>query len=98
MIARINLLMTIEEYMLERWKRCPTLRKYRRWINVIVWNIWQMDGLTGTIPYCSCAAEQDPNQYLIEGWPSDEEPAENSAPPCRIRNWRGNKAVEFNGL
>lgn len=99
LIARINLLMTIEDYMLERWKRCPTLREYRRWINVIVWNLWQMDGLTGTIPYCSCtAAEQDPNQCVIDGWPSDEEPAEDSAPPCRIRNWRGNKSVEFNGL
>lgn len=51
LIARVNLLMTFEEYMRERWQRDPTEKEYRRIANIIVWNLWQMDGLTGTVPY-----------------------------------------------
>lgn len=50
LVARINLLMTYEEALYNRWKRVPTTKEYRAIINTIVWNLWQMDGLTGTIP------------------------------------------------
>ena len=57
LISRVNLLMTFEEYLLDRWKRKPTLSEYGRLITVIVWNIWQMDGLSGTIPYGTAEEE-----------------------------------------
>lgn len=50
LVARINLLMTFVDYMQERWRREPTAKELNRIANVICWNIWQMDGLKGTIP------------------------------------------------
>lgn len=90
LIARVNLLMTFEEYLLDRWKRKPTLSEYGKLITVIIWNIWQMDGLTGTIPYGT--AEEEYQQYdffhLLEGFDAEQD-EEDKQPPCRVRKWRG---------
>ena len=51
LIARVNLLMTFEEYLQERWKRKPTRAEYEKIANIITWNIWQMDGLKYVVPY-----------------------------------------------
>ncbi len=50
LIARVNLLMTFVEHARERWQRKPDIRTLRKAANIISWNIWQMDGLTGTTP------------------------------------------------
>ena len=51
LIARINLLVTFVDYMQDRWGRVPTDTELRKIANVIVWNLWQMDGMTGTVPF-----------------------------------------------
>lgn len=51
LIARINLLITFVDYMQDRWERVPTEAELRKVVNVIVWNLWQMDGISGTIPF-----------------------------------------------
>ena len=51
LIARINLLITFVDYMQDRWGRVPTDAELRKIVNVIVWNLWQMDGISGTIPF-----------------------------------------------
>ena len=51
LIARINLLITFVDYMQDRWGRVPTDVELRKIVNVIVWNLWQMDGISGTIPF-----------------------------------------------
>ena len=51
LIGRINLLNTFVDYLENRWKREATSIELRKAANIIAWNIWQMDGLTGTIPF-----------------------------------------------
>lgn len=51
LIARVNLLMTFEEHMREYLGRKPTEEEYKRIVNIVTWNIWQMDALSGTVPY-----------------------------------------------
>lgn len=51
LIARINLLMTFEEYLRERWNREPLDREMERIVSIITGNLWQMDGRTGAVPY-----------------------------------------------
>ncbi len=99
LIARVNLLMTFEEYMQERWQRKPTIEEYRKVINIISWNIWQMDGLTGTIPY-STIEEKYHQMDLLELLGINTENKEgNKQPPCRIFDWRGKGcSIEFLSL
>ncbi len=98
LIARVNLLMTFEEYLWERWRRKPTFSEYGKLITVIVWNVWQMDGLHGTIPYST--AEEEFRQFnlfeFLDGMAEHDE--ENKQPHCRVYNWLGGESVEYSAL
>ncbi|MEY8484729.1 restriction endonuclease subunit M [Lachnospiraceae bacterium 48-21] len=98
LIARVNLLMTYDEYLQEYWNRKPTMNELKKLINIITWNIWQMDGLKGTIPY-SKAEEQYRQMTLFEVYGMQtEKKSENKQPLCRIYDWRGDKSLEFVSL
>ncbi len=98
LIARVNLLMTFEEYLQARWEREPTEAEWEKLINIIAWNIWQMDGLSGTIPYGT--AEEEFQQMDLFGMltPAPDAKEENRQPNCRIFNWRGDRSMEYLSL
>ena len=91
LIARVNLLMTFEEYLYARWKRKPHEREYRVFIKTIVWNLWQMDGLTGMIPYA------EPTGYAVQGGLFDlpDTACRNLQPYCRVYDWRRVNSLEY---
>ena len=99
LIARVNLLMTFEEYLRARWRRKPTEHEYRAIVRTIVWNLWQMDGIRGTIPCVS--AELEPMELALFELPAEIEefslfPAHRKeAPPVRIYDWRRQSGLEY---
>ena len=95
LIARVNLLITFEEYLWNRWKRKPTAKEYQTIANIIAWNIWQMDGLTKAIPYCK--AQEEYRQMSLFDWFESEDYQEAAAQqaPCRIFDWRGKRSLEY---
>ena len=98
LIARVNLLMTFEEHLRARWNRKPTASEYFRAANIIAWNVWQMDGLAGTIPYCK--AEESKQLSMFE-WLELEErirEAADTQPHCQIYNWRAREPLEYLSL
>lgn len=92
LIARVNLLMTYEEYLYARWKRKPTPDEYRTIVNTITWNLWQMDGLTGQIPYCREDDWQETNLFESPEIATDELPRQ---PACRIYDWRRQNSLAY---
>lgn len=100
LIARVNLLMTFVEYLQERWQRDATLKELREAAKIISWNIWQMDGLKGTIPM-GALYEQYHQMSLFEMF-GDEFGIQNEVAESitsRIYDWRGqNKSVEYNAF
>ena len=76
----------------------PTEAEYARLLKTVSWNIWQMDGLTGTIPYAK--AQEENHQYsifeLFEGL--DAPAASSDQPNCRIFDWRAKESVEYRAL
>ena len=107
LVARINLLMTFVEYLQSMWHRGPTEKELVTVANVISWNFWQMDGLTGAVPKGKLQApEAQPITMEELGWfaaidgaTSSERPQEQETkPPCRICNWRQAHTVTFNSL
>ena len=98
LIARVNLLMTFEEHLRARWNRKPTASEYSQAANIIAWNVWQMDGLAGTIPYCK--AEESKQLSMFE-WLELEErirEAADAQPHCQIYNWRAREPLEYLSL
>ncbi len=57
LIARENLLYTFIDYYKDKFKRTPTLKLQAEIAGIIVWNIFQMDGLKYVIPM-SCKSEK----------------------------------------
>lgn len=94
LIARVNLLMTFDEYLWERWNREPTKTEYAQIANTIAWNIWQMDGLTGTLPYSTLEEEKEIDWF---GMFETDNSLDNGTqqPGCRIYNWRGDRSLEY---
>lgn len=85
LIGRVNILMTFGEYLSDRWNRRPTPEEYKGIIRIITWNIWQMDGLTGLVPY---AGEEDEQLSLFATEPKG--PSE-----CRFYNWRQQNSFSY---
>lgn len=56
LLARQNLLFTYIDYYIERFGRLPEEEKLTEIVEVISWNIWQMDGIKFVVP-CSCHEE-----------------------------------------
>ncbi len=51
LLARLNMLLSFEEYMRAKLDRLPSRDEYHRLLDILAWNIWQMDGLSGLIPF-----------------------------------------------
>lgn len=96
LIARMNLLDTFIEYVQYRWHREPSLKELKNLAWIISWNIWQMDAMTGTIPY-SVAEEKEEQMSLFDDIePEIEQGSLNIVQPyCRIMDWRTHHSVEF---
>ena len=108
LIARENLLYTFIDYYQAQFKETPSIELQKEIVEIIVWNIFQMDGLKYVIPM-SCKNEST----LIEGkqdlFGKEEDRIEEK--PCtgcekkiatkhngiyvRIMDWVNNKPVKF---
>ena len=95
LIARINMLCTFEDYLKQRWKRTLTQKEKEKIINIITWNIWQMDGLSYTIPFRE--AQPDFVQLSLF-YDFDEDITKGKQPKSRIYDWRADRSGTFIGI
>ncbi|MGN0614424.1 MAG: Eco57I restriction-modification methylase domain-containing protein [Porcipelethomonas sp.] len=93
LIARMNLLYTLADYIEARWQRQATLKELEKFLNVICWNIWQMDGMNDTPPY---GITRDDNvQLSLFGYETTED---DEIIYCKIYDWRADISKQFKGL
>ena len=97
LIARINLLNTFVDYMKTVWNKKPTKQQITKIAEIVSWNIWQMDGLTGTIPF-----ENKPDEFeqysFFDSVFGTEEPKEVIEVECRIMDWATGKTIKFSDI
>ena len=101
LIARINLLITFVDYMQDRWDRVPTDAELRKIVNVIVWNLWQMDGISGTIPFGK--PKEEYHQFSLFDFVVADEPRKQAIEEpeevyCRIYDWRSDKSLTYKSM
>jgi hypothetical protein len=98
LIARINLLITFVDYLKDQWNRKPTEKELKTIVNIICWNLWQMDGITGTIPYGK-SAKQDNQISLFDYVIEQEQSEKQNDDECRIFDWRNfKKSITYNSV
>ena len=83
LIARVNVIKTFIEFYTHRWNEVLDVNILNRLANKVTWNLWQMDGLTDTIP-CHIDSMEEISLF--------EEPIKNvTQSVCRIYDWRNMK-------
>ena len=98
LIARINLLITFVDYMQDRWNRVPTDTELKKIVNVIVWNLWQMDGITGRSPFQKSKEEYQQFSlfdFVVADDAETQSEDELSEMYCRIYDWRSDRSLTY---
>lgn len=98
LLARINLLLTFTEYLQNKYNRDATPAELRKIANIIAWNIWQMDGLTKTIPFSKKQENEQQDMFSIFFDTEIVKEEERKSPPCRVYDWKANKSVAFDQI
>lgn len=109
LIARINLLETFCEYTRDRWNQEPTNSSLKRIADIISWNLWQMDGIHGVIPYVGAVCEQkeenEPHQMtmfeimgIADKFDSKSEKTLADVIDCKIYDWREDKSMTYKSI
>lgn len=74
-LARMNLLYTFIENHLERFNEKPSMYMIEKIIDIITWNIFQMDGLKYTVPYAIIDVDDGAEKEVyakLKDWKNDE--------------------------
>ena len=96
LIARENLLYTFIEYMEHRFSHIPTEIQLKEIAKIISWNLWQMDGITMTVPYSE--RPKNNQQLTIFDIFDEVELSDTEQIPCKIKDWRARKTIEFKSM
>lgn len=98
LIARVNVLDTMVEHYEARLQAQPDIQLLRKMVNIICWNFWQMDGLTGTIPF-SVPKQQDNEQITLGFFDEVVDEAQRPIMPiCRVMDWRKKSSVSYDEI
>jgi len=94
-LARENLLYTYQDYYKEKWQLTPTLGLLRSIAKIISYNVFQMDGLTCTIPLSQKKKKIQNTQLSLFGFEEIQEDwITTPGKRVRIMNWETNR-MEF---
>lgn len=98
LIARANLLLTFFDYYRNRFDDAPSMKQVKQITNVIAWNLWQMDGLTGALPFQE-ASEEDAYFDLFDALDEMDGATPKDTPVnVRIYDWRAKKSLSYKRL
>ena len=81
--------MTFIEYYQKQFGKEPILAQKKQIANVIAWNIWQMDGLTDTVPFSQV------EQIVPQADFFTPETKIYTPMLCEIQDWRSKKKLLF---
>jgi len=94
--ARLNLVQTFIDYYSERFSKEPTDEIIDKIVNIVSWNLWQMDGLKDTVPFET--PKEEFQQISFYDFYSNEEKKEPKSVYCKIKDWRSNKVIEYRSM
>jgi hypothetical protein len=90
-LARKNILLSVVEYFTQNFSTEPSEDFLLEIAEIISWNLWQMDGLTNTIPYANIDC-----QGSLEGFGKSVNLDEKIY--CKIKSWSTGDELEYRDL
>lgn len=99
LIARVNVLCTVEEHMFQHWRQRPDNDWWGKLCNVIAWNLWQMDGIKGCVPVPPTPTEEQLSLFAsLDELTNLYGEKENEEIPCRLYDWRRDRSISYPSL
>lgn len=105
LLARENLLFTFIDYYKAKFDKEPATNILKIIVDILSWNIWQMDGLKFVIPESCKEVEEgqlsifdmDTEKKSCPGC-TNNDPYSHTGIYCIIKDWKANKKVTFVSL
>ncbi len=101
LIARINVLRTLEDAIQEAGYESYRTADLKKLANIISWNFWQMDGLTGYVPFRALdESYYQPSIFdlLTQTEEIPDEANNHEAILAKIYDWSNNSELEYNDM
>lgn len=101
LIARINVLRILEDAIQEAGYEPYRTADLKKLANIISWNFWQMDGLTGYVPFRALdESYYQPSIFdlLIQTEEMPDEANNHEAILAKIYDWSNNLELEYNDI
>ena len=95
LIARINVFMTWYEHYLNKLDTEPSIKEAKEVAKIVSWNIWQMDGLTGTVPTKPLYESDQISIFELMG---DMPLITKEETFSKIYDWRANQSLTYNSM
>lgn len=96
LLARENLLYTFIDNMIYKLNRVPIENELKEIAKIISWNIWQMDGISYTVPFGKI--EERYHQMTLFDLFKDTEQEPPKQHLCKITDWRSNISMTYKSL
>ena len=96
LLARENLLYTFIENLLYKFNRVPIDNELNEIAKIISWNIWQMDGISYTVPFGKI--EERYHQMTLFDLLNNTEQELPKQQLCKIKDWRSNISMTYKSL
>lgn len=93
LIARINVLRSIENHLAAAGYKKLTTEELAELAEIVSWNLWQMDGLTGCVPFGKIKAEKP--MTLFPGLFDDEFEEHDGRGEAFIKDWNNKDVIEY---
>lgn len=101
LLARENLLYTFRDNYIFKYKKLPKIEEELEIVDIICWNIWQMDGIKMVIPN-SCINQKevqlslfgDDTKIECKGCQKSNHKNHNGI-YCKIKNWETGRSIKF---
>ncbi len=103
LLARKNVFLTCSEYFEHRFRHEMDMKSLTEIATIISWNLWQMDGLNFTVPYC----KQPPDTEQMGLFPIEDSTEVGgtksskdtySLKLCKIKEWNTGETPTFKSL
>lgn len=102
LLSRENILLSYIDYYRERNHENPKVELLRVIVNIIAWNLWQMDGMKYVVPYSchdSTVEQVDLVGETVKTEPcigcKYDKPFSHNGMYCMIQDWRSKTVVRF---
>jgi len=96
LLARENILYTFIDNMEYKLNRKPNIDELKSISLIISWNIWQMDGISFTVPFG--VIEERYKQLTLFDIFSNNESVQSELQICKIKDWRSNASMTYKSL